>query len=180
MNYQRQTAPYSCCQLVAAFNALIFYGKKAPSQRGKRFERLVDLTYCRSGSALAVYRAHYELGLKTRTIGKTLASVRYHLDKGRPVELGIYREWAGQHAVLLVGRRYGEYLITNWCPKENVSQVSARLLREALRLNHVRDWCYFTLDEPRPRAYRPCVVEDCVSLTLEGELCSYCLRRKPK
>ncbi len=175
MSYQRQTAPYSHCQLVAAFNALIFYGLPAPRQHGKRFERFIDLIYARHGAALAVRKAHYELGLRAVPIARNVRAVRRHVDQGRPVEIGCFRDWAGQHAVLIVGREDDHYLVTNWDKDKAVSKVTTKELREGERLNHVRPWCYFVIDEPHPNTFRPCATEDCVSwVTKDIDTCDYC------
>lgn len=171
MTYQRQTAPYSHCQLVTAFNALIFYGKSAPRQHGKRFERLIDLIYARNGSALAVSRAHHELGLKTVTIPHNIRAIKRHLDRGRPVEIHITRDWAGFHSVLIVGYQDGHYLVTNWNQHEAVSRVTSRELRKGEGLNSVRGWCYFVLDTPHPNAYHPCPGWLCAGWLLVNQEC---------
>lgn len=178
MRYQRQTAPYSHCQLVAAFNALLFYGRPAPRQHGKRFERFIDLTYARHGSCIAVRRAHYELGLKTVPIAKNIQAVRRHVDQGRPVEIAVDRAWAGLHATLVVGREDRDYLVTNWNKHETISRVAVIELRKGQRFNTVRAWCYFELVSPHPNAFRPCATNDCVGWVLKEDICDYCKRQK--
>lgn len=95
MEYMRNK--YSCCQLVTAINASIFFGGSSPSDA--EFERLVDLVGCRYGSAIQVERAYPALGISYDDIEGGLDGAITPL----PGEIGINDKEYGNHSVLVIG-----------------------------------------------------------------------------
>jgi hypothetical protein len=132
MNYQRQTAPYACCQLVALFNAKAFYRQEAPEQHGKIFELLVDACGCRYGSATTIEPALRFLDLKRTDIKPvTLDAILSHVQGGRPVSISVRLPYWGFHEVLIVGIEDGCFQVANWGKYEALSSVHFNELMEA-------------------------------------------------
>jgi len=138
---------YASCQLVAATNAALYY-KLIQKPTKVEWERLVDLTLCRYGSCLAVEKAHKEFGLLAVDIPQNLDSIRRQVVKKRPVEVGVWLERVGFHAVLVVGYGRLGYRVLNY-HKHQASPLWVPAQSFADAFNHiqpgtmVRSNCYF-------------------------------------
>ena len=92
------------CQLVTAVNAYYFLtGKQWCKAKSDEYERLVDLTACRHGSAIHIEKAWNELGIEIVWEGNIWFNVEEILKKRRlPVEWNIWAWGYGFHSTLIV------------------------------------------------------------------------------
>ena len=131
--YVRQTAPYSCCQLVSLFNAQVFYGQEPHPQEGEEFEALVDLVKCRHGAAIAIEKAYAKLGYALQAFTDTdFMGICRNLHEGRPVEFAGFHKTRGFHSFLVVDVQDQHLHITGWNDDEDVSKVTLEEFLECL------------------------------------------------
>jgi len=93
---------YSECQLVTAINAAVYLGQPPVRLGSAEYERLVDLVGARHGSAIRINRAHRYLRLKYVDLKPEFYSIRFSLDRGMPVEIGVHSDHHGFHSALVV------------------------------------------------------------------------------
>lgn len=98
------TQKYSECQLVAIINAATFLGQPQVDPDSEEYERLVDLTASRYGSAVFPHKAvEYLRLIKTDIRPVEVEAVRRKVREGAPVQVTIQHPDLGLHATLLTG-----------------------------------------------------------------------------
>lgn len=104
---------YSECQLIAALNAAYKLGQPRVRVGGNQYERLVDLVNARTGSATEIEKAYDYLRLSFIDMKETFDSVKFALDRGMPVNIGVYTKTQGNHSVTIVDRKGTKVRIPN-------------------------------------------------------------------
>lgn len=130
--FVRQVAPYPCCRIISAFNALAYFGLPAPPQEGIFFEYLIDVAKCRHGSALDMESVHMILGIDSEPL-KTVNThiLRSVLGQGKPIELFVFSPDWGFHSVLLVDLKDDGFMVANW-NKSGTIFVRREILNDSL------------------------------------------------
>lgn len=113
--FVRQEAPYPCCRIISAFNALAYFDLPVPPQEGIFFEYLIDVAKCRYGSAIDIEAVHSILRIEAEPL-KTVNThiLRSVLGQGKPIELFVHSPDWGFHSVLLVDLKDNGFMVTNW------------------------------------------------------------------
>lgn len=122
MYWNQKDIPYACCQLLTAINARIFLGASIdfiPSKiendsNAKMFELFVDLTRCRHGACIDIYKAWYYLRLNVYEGYLALDWIEEQLHKGMPVGLSCFSPDYGYHSVLCIDIKRGYLKLVNW------------------------------------------------------------------
>lgn len=96
---------YGDCQLVTALNAYYYLtGDQYCKQGSDKYEELVNLTGCRSGSATNIERAYRKLGIEIIWVGNHLLSLTQLADGkiALPLEWNVWDWGYGFHSTLIV------------------------------------------------------------------------------
>ncbi len=97
-----QTQKYAECQLVAVINAAAYLGQPLVDPASEEYERLVDLTAARHGSAIWPHKAVEYLRLVKKDIDPIeVDAIRAKVLEEKPVQIAIQHPTAGHHAILL-------------------------------------------------------------------------------
>ena len=105
---------YACCQLIAAFNALIFFREEAPDLDSEAFEILADIAKCKHGGALNIEEIHKILGLIHENGWWSLEWITNNL----PVEMSVWHDKVGYHSILIVAVKGDKLRIANFTKKK--------------------------------------------------------------
>ena len=97
IKYRKQK--YSCCQLIAAINARIFLG--GGNINDNKFEKLVELTGCKSGACIRIKEIYPNLKLDYIDMDKRLNKLKW-IKNNLPVEISYFDEKRGFHSALIV------------------------------------------------------------------------------
>jgi len=155
MYWNQKDIPYACCQLLTAINARIFLGADVdflPSQIDKDpnaqiFESFVDLTKCRYGSCISVYKAWYHLRLHVREGPQSLDWIAAQLHKGMPVGLSCFVPDFGYHSVLCIDIQSDRLRLVNWEKGKEFSDVFLKHIRVPNNMFWKNEAKAFTLKE---------------------------------
>lgn len=97
-----QNAPgCSDCQVVTAVNAYTYLTGNEIKQDSERYQNMVDLVCARHGAAIAIEKAHEELGIRVK---KEYSIFHEWVEDGRkfPAELNVWHKKPGFHSTCLV------------------------------------------------------------------------------
>jgi len=130
----------TCCQLVTALNALIYFDRPLPSKYV--IDILVDVVGCRHGSAIDISSAWNVLGLNIKQIPMDSRYQQYEerddysyysptsydwmvsqLKRGNPIAIsGMTSDW-GYHSSLAIGIDQNHLSLVNWEKDKLISNV---------------------------------------------------------
>jgi hypothetical protein len=97
---------YGECQLVVALNAAYWLGEKFIFPKSEEYERLVDLTGARYGSAIDIEYAYKYLRLKYVDVKPIFESIEFAMVIGLPISLSVSVEKYGLHSVVILQTKH--------------------------------------------------------------------------
>ena len=99
--------PFLCCELIAAYNALIYFGADRPTR--SELNPLIKKYKCRYGSVIGIEEMWYDLGLEIYRCDFTLEGIAANL----PVGILVESKKLGRHKALIVGIKDKNLYIPN-------------------------------------------------------------------
>jgi hypothetical protein len=103
------------CQLVTALNAYYYLtGEQWCKQDSAEYERFIDLSGCRAGSAINIDRVYQELGIEIIWSGINLLDLMVGTKIILPVEWSTWSWEYGFHSTLIVNQKGYNIRVTNF------------------------------------------------------------------
>ena len=138
--YIQQKENCTCCQLIAAINAYVYFTGELPFQPfdengeySDEFNQWAETVRCQHGSALRMSPFYKDVGLEIETKEQlvSVADIATMVTRNKPVEVGVHGlEDFPYHAVLIIGfTSDGKFEILNWTRKNRlISHVPIHVL----------------------------------------------------